>query len=423
MKKHTRIRAWKIGIAVLVAGFFAYPGSAHAIEVLEPPATNAQSAVIVEADERIEDDVLIVGDRVDIDGTVVGDVYVVSGALTVRGTIEGSLYIFSGNADVLSTASIRDDLIIATGQVVVDGSVGDDLLAASGSVALSGSVGDNVSIAAGDITTRSAFSAGRDVSLAVGEATIDGSVGRWLNLAADRVNVLATVTDGVRGHVDRLIVEEEATINGVVSVAGTTQPVVDDRATVTGAVEWSERVEDLPSNASVVGAGAAGALFAGSAAGVAKLLSNFIFGFLGSVLLGALLLWLWPHGFQSVVARAQWFPRKSGLIGLIIAIVAPFVLIVLLVTLVGAPFALLLGLVLFALGVMSTPVVGLWLGRWLLKRRTKPVHDVWAMSLGVLILSLIIAVPFVGILVKIAMVAMGLGAGWLTLRGTRPELV
>ncbi len=77
-------------------------------------------------------------------------------------------------------------------------------------------------------------------------------------------------------------------------------------------------------------------------------------------------------------------------------------------------FALIVGFVLVT--AFLTKIVVAWLGGKLILARIKPElaeHKVWPLVLGVVIVALLAALPFVGWLFKLLIMFLGLGALWI----------
>src|SRR3989304_5338824 len=155
---------WTSVLVVLVAIAFGTVRSAQAFEVNE-------DGVIPEG-EVIDDDVLIGGNNVVINGTVNGDVFAFGSIVTLNGVITGSLVVGASALDLGSEAVVgRNVLFGGFSMSAKEGSsVGRDLLAAGYQTLLSGEVDRDVkvSVAALDL----AGTVGGEV-----EATVEGPTG------------------------------------------------------------------------------------------------------------------------------------------------------------------------------------------------------------------------------------------------------
>ena len=100
----------------------------------------------------------------------------------------------------------------------------------------------------------------------------------------------------------------------------------------------------------------------------------------------------------------------------------PFVILLLLITVLGVPVALIL-LVVYVIAIYVTKAyVGYWLGDWLLHlARGVRTHWFWGLLLGVVLISLVALIPYLGFLVRLAVVLFGLGALLLAISNAYPR--
>ena len=117
-------------------------------------------------------------------------------------------------------------------------------------------------------------------------------------------------------------------------------------------------------------------------------------------------------------------PGKSFGIGLIILLLMPGLILLLVVTLLGIPLALMTLALFGVLIYLSKIFVGLWIGKLILestKKSQKEISIVGATILGTLLLGLILTIPFIGFLIKITVCILGVGAmGLVTYEVLKP---
>jgi hypothetical protein len=148
-----------------------------------------------------------------------------------------------------------------------------------------------------------------------------------------------------------------------------------------------------------------------------------IFITLGFAILGLILLTLLPGVFAAVEAEVRNEPIKNFLIGLGVVIVGALVLVVMAVTVVLIPTAIMFGMLYLAAVLLASIVVGAAIGTFL-QRYFPGVRHPWLFFLaGFFLLHLLFAIPILGFLIRL--VATGLGVGALVaaaqrLRGAKP---
>ncbi|HUY76277.1 MAG TPA: hypothetical protein VMV29_05875 [Ktedonobacterales bacterium] len=130
---------------------------------------------------------------------------------------------------------------------------------------------------------------------------------------------------------------------------------------------------------------------------------------------------LLPQQLEQTRAMARRRPLVSLFFGLLIAALAAIASVVLVVTCLGIPIALLLGLVVVVAWVMGTLALGAWVGERMLRllRLRRHATILPATVLGVLLLAALKAIPYVGLAFGVVIGAMGLGAATLTLLSAR----
>jgi len=142
-----------------------------------------------------------------------------------------------------------------------------------------------------------------------------------------------------------------------------------------------------------------------------------------AMLVGWLGLALFPGFFQACTQAVGAGWRSLGL-GVGVLAGAPVAIVVAAVTLVGIPISLMLLAVYLAAIYLAKIWVGAFLGRMLLKPSGTTRRD-WLLGLlvGLLILTIVGFIPYLGGLVRLAMVCLGLGAfAWQLHRSLRPPI-
>lgn len=132
---------------------------------------------------------------------------------------------------------------------------------------------------------------------------------------------------------------------------------------------------------------------------------------------------LLPRRVQRVAKAAAEQPLVAGALGILVAVVAPSLLVLLAFTIVLIPVAMLGALFLALAAVYGWVALGLALGRRIASLLDREVGEPVAALLGVLSLTLWVGLlgllPAVGMVVALAVVALGLGAVFLTGFGAR----
>lgn len=407
-----------------------YLGAGVLVLALVQPAFAAEirggRLSLVEAGEVVGDDLIISGETVVIDGVVQGDVIATGREIEVNGTIEGDL-MAAGQVVVLNGV-VRDDVRIAGMVLHVAGEVGDDLLAAGMSLETGdGSrVGGGVTfvgmqvLVAGEVAESAVLSAqgvelrgrvGGDVEVEVGEA----AEAPFLRFIPTPVP-LPSVEGGLR-------LADSAIVGGALTYTAPQEASVASGTRIEGETEAKIR------------APAGGA---GSVTTPADVFWSRLRRFASLAVVGAIFLWALPGWTGRQVEELRTSPLACflcGLLGLPVA-AALFFVVVGLVILVAILFGLLglggLSGLIVVLGVAAEAVffatlfvsalylaqitVGIGAGASILGRLREGSAPFLALLTGVLLYTLLRAIPFVGGVVGLLVVLFGFGAiaqvGW-----------
>jgi hypothetical protein len=312
--------------------------------------------VTVPAGETIRDDLLISGGTVRVLGTCTGDVVAAGGDVTVEGPVGGNV-------------------IIAGGQVTLDGPVAGSLYAAGGSVEVRGGVGRNAAVTGGSLRIARGATVARDLAVSGGSATVDGTVRR--HVLAGTGSLLLGSTARVGGNLQSTVAPQIA--QGAV-VAGT--------QTVTPAAHRPHRTA------------------------VSWVLWTLLTG-LGLLAAGLVFTALAPRLTGEAADMLRTHPWGSLLAGFVVLVLVPAVVLVLVVTLLGIPLAVLLVMAYLAALYLAPIIPAVLVGQRVLHGGSL----VTALLVGVGLYVLLRLVPVLGMLVTLVAVLIGLGAVVLALQG------
>lgn len=138
-----------------------------------------------------------------------------------------------------------------------------------------------------------------------------------------------------------------------------------------------------------------------------------IVGFISTLILGLLLIYLIPNYSREVVSTVRDRTLASLGLGFLMLLVTPVVIVFLFVTVVGIPLALIL-LAVYLIGIYLARILAiLWIGSTLIGWFGKTVREGWVLVIGLVTYSILTLIPFVGGLITMLAVLVGLGASIL----------
>lgn len=289
---------------------------------------------------------------------VAGDLYAMSETTEIRGRVRGDLYAMSGAVLLAEEAQVDGHVFVGAGQVKLEGAVGGNIEGGGGEILLDGPVGGDVRLDAGSLAL------GSDAALA-GDLTYTSA--------------------------------HEASIDERASVAGRTtfELVEEDDLELT--------IEEEPS---LLGRMFGETLWLGW-----TYLGALSVGFAGLFLMGPAA----SRPARALLAR----PGPALGLGFVVACVLPVASMMAIATIVPLPLGV-IGLVAWAVGMYLAKIVaGQALGDAMLTRiQPGSVGSPYvSLAVGLLVLSVAMALPYVGTLVWIAAVVAGLGGMWAAFRG------
>jgi cytoskeletal protein CcmA (bactofilin family) len=375
--------------------------------------------VVISADEVIDDDLFVTGQRVEVNGTVKGDLFATGRDVLINGSVEGSLFV-SGQT------------------LVVNGQVDGSLYAGGYSLTVGpeASIGRNVYFGGFSLTTESGSGIGRSLYTGGYQAIVNGEVANDVSVGSAALELTGAVGGDVRGEVapaeggappfvpqfpgsvpavpPGLRVSEKARIGGDVDV------VVSEPGRGAG-----ERPQDR-------------ALF-----GLPRAIANRIGQFIAILIVGGLLLYFWPGLMQRASSEAQERPLPSAGRGCLITFLFPLAVVVAVIALVvlallgglvtfgqllgdilgigGATLGLAVALFIFVFSLVTKAIVAFLGGRLILTRLSAQTEPGWwtdfaSLALGALIYEILRVIPILGIIVAVIVTLIGLGAIYVALR-------
>ncbi len=364
--------------ATIAIGLTSSPS--HAIDLRKGAAAS------IPATETIDDSVVAVPDNkikeIDVAGNIKGDLMVVGDVVIISGTVEGNVIAFARRLDV--TGTVGGSLLGAATVVNVSGRVARNMLAAGSNVNLgkSAEIGGNTIAAAGESVIEGKTQ--RDLVSASGVLDLRGEIGRNVHFTGGQLALGGSSRVG--GNLGARVGKEE----NVRVAAGA---VIAGKKNIT-----LNRAAPRPSRYLSV------SYYVWQ---IVRIIAAFVTGLLLFKLLPALV----PTHIHSGM---DWL--KAGGIGFITLVTVPVAFIILAVTIIGLPVAL-LSLALWGASIyLSKIVVAEFVGRSILKTRS-------AISLlaGLVLVVVAVNLPWIGGLINFLLILLGLGALAVSIYKTRAQ--
>ena len=351
--------------------------------------------VMIDADEIIDDDVIAAGQSITVQGIVTGDLIAFGSDVAVTGTVGGTIIAGAGSVDIA----------VASAQSVWIG---------AGQAHIAGSINKNVVLAGGDLSLREDGIIGKDLIAYGGEFKVDGSVEGSIKGSVDEFTLTGS-SGMVDLTADQASIQETARVAGDLIIQSRAKPSVAEGAYIGGSVQFNkvdEEEEPFFAIAPVI------AFFI--------TIIKFVI-FVAKILVGLALISLsgaYVRRVMDTLKQKPWHSLGWGFIG-VIAI--PIAVVFLLAIMIGYPFAV-FGIYMYTiLFFLSSIMVGLVLGEWIIKlfKKEGDVSMYLSLVIGLVLLGIIDFIPVLNFLVRIFVVLFGVGmiliGTWNLLKDLRKE--
>lgn len=316
----------------------------------------------------------LTGDEISLSEALADDLYIAGNGVMINKDVEQD--VFAGGQSIRIDANIGQDVFAGGNSVKITGTVGDDIFAGGEMVEIDVTSVDDI------------FAGGNRVEISK-DTVVNGDV----FAGGQTVIIAGTVKGDVKIWGDNMVIKSGAVIEGDLTTYGEKEPTIEKGATVNG--ERKHHTKE----AKAVG-------MSGSVAGwVSSVLAWFV--------LGLVLLYLVPQFTKSVTETALKRSGKSLLLGALWALLFIPLVVLLMITIIGIPLAmivLLLTIAFFMLAIgYSMIIIGIWIMNKISKTENAEVS--WQhVLLGVVMYKVIKLVPIVGWPITLALTLLSLGA-------------
>jgi hypothetical protein len=344
----------------------------------------APDVVVLPEGKVIKGDYFVCGKSVEISGTVTGDVYVIGTQVFVDGDVQG-------------------DILAIAGSLEIAGNVGNNLRVIGGQVRITGTVGHNVSIVAANAELTQSAVIGGDIVCLTGNADVGSKIGYNATLVSSNLRVTGNIKNDLKAYAAHIRLTSKADIGGNFDYRSGTVAWIDPRATIGGTVRHHPTIfRDLLKGTWLQG------ILIGSR--MAAVFMNFFFTFIT----GMMLLKLFPKTIPNAIHALSHHPWKGLFFGGILLIIFPLTGLLLLMTILGAPFAL----TVIALNVVTFYTVKIvsimWASNAILPSIGFKSNKVPTFTLGLILYFMLTLIPYFGPALSALALLFGLGSIVLT---------
>jgi cytoskeletal protein CcmA (bactofilin family) len=316
----------------------------------------------------------------DSEATTPGNHYAAGGYVNIDGTVDGDLVAAGGN--VYLNNKVTGDATLAGGNIFIHEEIGDDLRVAAGNINIFAPIKGELMAAGGVVKLGSKATVSGDTFIAGGRLVIDAPINGNLRLAGDEVVINSKIAGNVFIEAERITISDTAIIKGDLTYK-TREALTLLTSQVEGETNFEftarPRKDDVKS---FIPALAIGLLFV-------KFLTALVFAF---ILFGVFK----KYTIRTVEETMKKF-GMSLLTGLLFTILVPIIFILLLITILGMPFAFILMAYFSIMMILGKVFAGILLGAliWKLFKRQDLVNW-WSILVGIILIYIIMLIPLIG---------------------------
>ncbi|WP_027108389.1 polymer-forming cytoskeletal protein [Lacticigenium naphthae] len=366
-------------LIVFLIGLFSIAGSVSAYS--NRFNFDRQTMQTLDRGSTVDGPGFFAGDLVEINGTVDGTTFVSGDLIRVNGDINGSLFVLGST-------------------VQITGDINGNIYGAGQLIQLSGQNDGDAFFAGETVTIEQDAQVGRDLFVAGMNALFEGSVPRHLFAAGQSLTLNGEIGGNANLNSEELTLEDSASIEGDLRYESPNEASLSPSATVAGETIFSQRDSwdrEWTYNRA----------------------ERWEFILLAAVwsVLSALLVWFLiklfsPHFWKDTVRPIGTQPLKTIGIGAVALLATPFIIVLLLITLIGVPMSILL-MMLYGIALyISKIIVALYIGASIFRLFGKENFDkeVFLVLVGLIILELLSLINILDWIIGLIVILTGLGA-------------
>lgn len=329
--------------------------------------------------------------------TLNSNLYTAGGNINLSGTVNGDA--FAAGGTIMSMGKISNDLNAAGGNIIVSGQVGDDLRVAGGSISVSSKVGGEALMAGGQVVLTPEAVINKDLTTSGGTVILNGIIDGNVLVYGQKVELLGTVNGNVKAMTAELVLDPKTIIKGTLSYSAPSEVQVPSGAQI-GKIDYTKHEFQTK-----------------NAANRAAIGGFWFYKVIAGIVVALILYFVFRRGTTNLITGSLKKFWTKVLFGFAALILIPIAGIIVAVTFVGLPLSIMTALIYLLFFGLSTIGAGAVFGTWIfsLFNRTNPpqYRITWVtITVGIIVLSIIAIVPFLGWLVAFIFTLALLGEMW-----------
>lgn len=358
--------------SLVIVGLSALLSTFIFVGVAKAQTVKSSDLVTVAKGQTVDSMLFATGKTIVIDGTINGDLFCAGQSVSISGTINGDVFCA---AQTLRITGVVDGSVRAAGQTVTYNAD------ATGSVSLAGQV----------VTLEDNAIVGRDLLVGANSMSLQGTIIRDASIGAETATINGEIGRNLGGKYASLTLGPSADVKGSIDYTSSSDLTKTAGASINGSVNRRNPPKDQNSNPM----------------GSFNVLGLFIYMFVALMIVSLTMVLLFPKLFTSTNSQIAASKSRVVAIGLTMLFVAPVVLFLIGLSIVGIPLAgLALAAWLMSL-MLSGPVAAYFVGSKVIRGSHSPFI---VMLTGSAIVLALYVIPGINILVGFFVGVVGSGA-------------
>lgn len=337
----------------------------------------------VASDKKIDETAVVTGQTITIDSDINGDVYCAGRDIVINGDVKG-------------------DVACVGQSIKINGVVDGNIRVLAQSIDVAGTINRNITIASQSLTLEPKSQVKGDIFFGAQNVSLGGLMGRDLAGAGETMAITGSLVRNALITSTDLSVIETAKVGGNLDYYVESNAVTNiDPKNVKGTITKHEIVTKQNT------------IDKEKIAQVSRyaMISTKVFGILAFALIGLVLVYLDRKNTEIRINRIQNQPLKSGLIGFAVLFLFPIAFIIMLITVVGIPLAIVVLFTYIVALMISSLYSSIVYGKLLIEKIFRGKSSLLSQMLaGVTLLGLITWVPVIGWFLGFVSLCLGLGA-------------
>lgn len=319
---------------------------------------------------------IVFGQTVEVQGEVNGDVYAAGGQVAIEGKVNG-------------------DVLVAGGTVVISGDVTQDVRVLGGDVFVKGKIGKNLTVLSGSLEVLSPSAIGGGLAAGTGSLTLAAPVEGQVKVASGKSLFADFIGSDVEVWSDEISVTRTSKVGGDFVYTSSKEAMIQEGASISGRLARNSLPQYDP--------------------GAKLKLRNFVdrikiqikvIAFLSSLLIGLILVRFFAPLVKQISELLEKNLVRSLVVGLFSIFLIPVLSILLLITLIGIPLALIVMASYLTTLYLSKIFVSFWIGAKIFGKMNKYL----SFSLVLLMIFILSLIPVFGGFITFAIYFLGLGS-------------